>query len=60
MIMALMFTSPSKDSVLVGTGVTIGVDVKGIGELYNVDLTRGEWQRLAGDLPGINFIMEEQ
>ena len=60
MIMALMFTSPSKDSVLVGTGVTIGVDVKGVGELYNVDLTRGEWRRLAGDLPGINFIMEEQ
>jgi photosystem II stability/assembly factor-like uncharacterized protein len=58
MIMALIFASPAKDSVLVGTGVTIGVDVKGEGELYNVDLNTLEWKLLAKNLPGINFIME--
>jgi hypothetical protein len=58
MIMALIPASAAKDSVVVGTGVTIGVDAKGSGDLYNVNLNTGEWQPLAKDLPGINFIME--
>jgi photosystem II stability/assembly factor-like uncharacterized protein len=58
MIMTLMFTSPSKDSVIVGTGVTIGADVKASGELYNVDLNGGEWKLAISNLPGINFILE--
>ena len=58
MIMALIPASAAKDSVFVGTGVTIGVDVKGSGELYNVDLNTLEWKLLAKNLPGINFIME--
>lgn len=58
MIMAVLFTSPAKDSLIVGTGVTIGANVKGNGELYNCDLNSGEWKQVAKDLPGINFIME--
>lgn len=58
MIMTLIPAPSGKDSVVVGTGVTIGVDVKGSGELYNVDLNTGEWKQLAKNLPGINFIME--
>jgi photosystem II stability/assembly factor-like uncharacterized protein len=58
MIMSLIFTSPLKDSLIVGTGVTIGVDVKGDGELYEVDLNNGLWTQVAKNLPGINFIME--
>jgi hypothetical protein len=49
---------PSKDSVIVGTGVTIGADVKASGELYNVDLNGGEWKLAISNLPGINFILE--
>jgi photosystem II stability/assembly factor-like uncharacterized protein len=58
MIMALIPAPAAKESVVVGTGVTIGVDAKGSGELYNVDLNTGEWNQLAKNLPGINFIME--
>jgi photosystem II stability/assembly factor-like uncharacterized protein len=58
MIMALTFTSPSKDSVVVGTGVTIGADVQGNGEMYKVDLNSGQWKQVAKNLPGINFILE--
>jgi photosystem II stability/assembly factor-like uncharacterized protein len=58
MIMALVFASPARDSVFVGTGVTIGVDVKGEGEIYSVDLHTLEWKLLAKNLPGINFFME--
>ncbi len=58
MIMALIPAPGSKESVVVGTGVTIGADVKGEGEVYNVDLNTGAWSQLAKNLPGINFIME--
>lgn len=56
MIMALGFTSPERESLLLGTGVTIGGTTKGTGELYRVDLNAGKWERLAKGLPGINFI----
>ena len=36
----------------------LGADVKGNGELYKVDLISGQWQQVASDLPGINFLME--
>jgi photosystem II stability/assembly factor-like uncharacterized protein len=58
MIMALIPAPAAQDSVVVGTGVTIGVDVKGSGDLYDVNLNTGAWKPLAKDLPGINFIME--
>jgi photosystem II stability/assembly factor-like uncharacterized protein len=58
MIMTLIPAPGSKESVVVGTGVTIGADVKGEGEVYNVDLNTGAWSQLARNLPGINFIME--
>jgi photosystem II stability/assembly factor-like uncharacterized protein len=57
MIMAITFTSPQRDSVIVATGVTIGAGVNGKGEIYHVDLNGGHWQSLVADLPGINFMM---
>jgi hypothetical protein len=59
MIMALIPSPSVNDSVVVGTGVTIGVDLKGTGELYDVNLNTGDWRQLAKNLPGINFIMVE-
>jgi BNR/Asp-box repeat len=58
MIMTLIPSPRQGESVVVGTGVTIGVDIMGHGELYNVDLNTRQWSQLAGKLPGINFIME--
>ena len=55
--MAMTFTSPQKDSVLVATGVTIGAGPGGKGEIYQVDLKSGSWQPLVKDLPGINFMI---
>lgn len=60
MVMALSFTSPERDSLILGTGVTIGGATKGNGELYQVDLNSGQWKLLARGLPGINFIMALQ
>ena len=57
MIMAMTFTSPQRDSVIVATGVTIGAGVNAKGEIYQVDLNGGHWQPLVKDLPGINFMM---
>ena len=57
MIMAMTFTSPQRDSVIVATGVTIGAGVNAKGEIYEVDLNTGLWKALVTDLPGINFMM---
>jgi photosystem II stability/assembly factor-like uncharacterized protein len=58
MIMALTFASSPENTVLVGTGVTIGAIAAGKGELYKVDLTTRSWTQLNNNLPGINFILE--
>jgi hypothetical protein len=55
--MAITFTSPQRDSVIVATGVTIGAGVNAKGEIYEVDLNTGRWKALVTDLPGIKFMM---